>query len=128
MKVGKTAKQTQILEIRLQQLSSALFLHKESCESTPRWSKNKAPFEDGEIIYNLVVLVGGKHLRADRNLHRKIGKNSTCNRNQLKCLTFQSCCFVHRTQNHTKSVLLEGKRYKLSIDAKYDQIQAREDL
>jgi hypothetical protein len=36
--------------------------------------KSKHLFEDGEIIYNLVVPVQGEHLRVDPNLHQKMKK------------------------------------------------------
>ncbi len=88
---------------------------------------SKQLFEDGEFIYDVVFLVFGEH-RADQNPHRKIGKNCLDNRNHPKCPISRSYSFLHRTQNHAKSVLLERRQCRISIDTKINRIQAWEDL
>jgi hypothetical protein len=90
--------------------------------------KSNYLFKVGKFIYDLIFPVCGKHLRADQNRHWKIGKNNAYNRNLLKCLTSWSCSFPHITLNRAKSILWERRRCKISIDTKFDQIRAQEDL
>ncbi len=59
---------------------------------------------------------------------KKLGKNCRDSKNQPKCLISRSCCFLHRTQNHARSVLLERRQRRISVNSWFYQIQVREDF
>ena len=57
---------------------------------------------------------------------KKWEKNRTCDKNQLKYLTSQSCTLQLRTSNHSKLVLLESKSRNIFRNTKIAEIQHRE--
>jgi predicted sulfurtransferase len=86
--------------------------------------KNLRLFEEGNFVYDKVLSVRQELTQADWNPCRKIGKNHLEWRKQSDYLTSESCSFLHKSQNLTRSVSLESRQCRISIDTSFDQIRA----
>ncbi len=110
-----------------QRLSGVLPLRTTSSQSLPWVSGNFAPFKKGNFVYDKVLSVCQEVIRANQNLCRKTEKNHLKCWKQPDCPTSRSCNFLHKSQNHARSIPLESRQCKFSINTSFDQIRGPED-